>query len=130
MTPNAVVGPSAIHGNGLFAARNISMGEPIVTPFAMDVIFTQDETQAIAESAGVKTAEDLEEAVLAAVAGLPICPGFNHSCVPNCVRQNAEAMALRDIHEGDELTLWYGNWSAWRMAGLECFCPNCRMWAV
>jgi hypothetical protein len=130
MTPNACVGPSKIHGEGVFASRNIAKGEQIVTVDELDVVFTQEETQAIAEKAGAKTAAELEEAVIAAVLVRISCPGFNHSCAPNCVRDGSHGRALQDIPEGEELTIWYGNWSAWLLSGRPCLCPSCIRWVV
>lgn len=53
-----------------------------------------------------------EKHLVAAVGLFPICGLINHSCQPNCTWSNAgdgiaEVRALRDIKEGDEITLSY-----------------------
>ncbi|KAG6948626.1 hypothetical protein JG688_00015012, partial [Phytophthora aleatoria] len=53
-----------------------------------------------------------EKHLVAAVGLFPICGLINHSCQPNCTWSNAgdsimEVRALRDIKEGEEITLSY-----------------------
>ncbi|KAL4159563.1 hypothetical protein PRNP1_000140 [Phytophthora ramorum] len=53
-----------------------------------------------------------EKHLVAAVGLFPICGLINHSCQPNCTWSNAgdgimEVRALRDINEGEEITLSY-----------------------
>ena len=52
--------------------------------------------------------------------------GFNHSCEPNMTdRGQDDLKPLRDIQEGEELTLDYRRWDA-RPIWFNCNCPSCH----
>jgi len=52
----------------------------------------------------------------------------NHSCDPNTAFKGLDVIALRDIPEGEELTLDYASFYNEQMEPFECRCgaPNCR----
>jgi len=51
--------------------------------------------------------------------------GFNHSCDPNMTDRGRDHLKpLRDIQEGEELTLNYRRWGT--RLGFVCNCPSCR----
>ena len=52
----------------------------------------------------------------------------NHSCDPNTAFQGLNVVALRDVAEGEELTLDYADCYDSRMIPFDCTCgsPRCR----
>ncbi|CAH0483102.1 unnamed protein product [Peronospora belbahrii] len=79
--------------------------------------------------------------LVAAVGLFPVCGLINHSCQPNCTWSNAgdsilEVRALRDIEEGEELTLSYIDIDVERherrkelrdTKHFDCFCERCAV---
>ena len=106
----ATVGPSKIHGLGLFAAEDIKAGTVVKAwnP-TFDCEFSTREYRALS---------DLAQDFLAHF-GWPFPGGVrvsldnsrytNHSTDPNLVPINGEVRAKRDIEIGEELTENYGN---------------------
>ncbi|KAI9905711.1 hypothetical protein PsorP6_013790 [Peronosclerospora sorghi] len=82
-----------------------------------------------------------EKHLVAAVGLFPICALINHSCQPNCIYSNGgdslmEVRALRDITEGEELTLSYIDIDMEReerrkllraTKHFDCHCKRCSM---
>ena len=106
LSPRTVVGPSPIHGRGLFAAAPIARGEIVAVKggYIVDRATLAGLTPRLGP-AEIQIAEDLF-----------ICPTreeerdgamiwSNHSCAPNIgVRGQIVFVAMRDIGAGEELT--------------------------
>ncbi len=126
--PAAVVGPSPIDGQGLFAARAITKGEVVLVLGGGTL--TDAEVQAT-----IDRGERYDGIALGSDLNLRIeprdWPGIhgNHSCDPNLWMLGAVPLvARRDVERGGELTVDYALFTrspAWHM---ECRCgaPSCR----
>lgn len=129
LSPAAHLGPSPIHGGGLFAATRINAGD-LVMRLGGKVI---DDATLAALADG---AEPYDSLTVAPGAHLlidsthPVRYG-NHSCDPNIWHANADATAViarRDIRPGEELTIDYATHTGvqtWFMA-CRCTSPRCR----
>ena len=101
---------SNIHGLGLFAEARIPAGTIVwrlEPPF--DVVFTEAQLEILSEHARRQV---LYYATYEATIGAHLLSGdddrfINHSDVPNCRDQGDTIVALRDIEEGEEITLDY-----------------------
>jgi uncharacterized protein len=122
------VGPSAITGRGLFAGcaipRRAKIGE-----FEGEVISIAEARRRAAALRVVAIVELDRKAIDAR----GMRSGFrfiNHSCEPNTfmrrTRDRAEFYALRDIAEGEELTLDYGESHHEGRLPCRCGSPRCR----
>lgn len=107
------IGPSKIHGTGLFAAEPIRVGSAVwsFTP-AFDRTFTREEIAKLPDGARIYLATYAYKSQVSGVYVLPEDNGkyFNHSDAPN-TRSTHPAdggevitYALRDIAPGEELT--------------------------
>lgn len=92
------VGLSGIHGRGLFAAGEIAAGEwigtyagPAVDEDGMHVLWVEEDD-------GEWTGYD----------GTNCLRYLNHSSSPNAEMDGLECFALRDIADGEEITIDYG----------------------
>lgn len=110
----ASIGPSIIHGTGVFALRAFRVG---------DVILTLDDQREVREEAPI----DPDRGELAChvdyvgagrlVLAQPPERHINHSCAPNAyswtIGGRRHAIALREIEPGDEITYDYSINSHW-----------------
>lgn len=117
------VGKSAIHGEGLFALKNFSKGDRVYS-FAKGRVVARDDIKNLSErekmhldKIGADTYEIIEP---------PGCY-INHSCTPNVEEKNRTGYALRDITEGEEITIDYDKITFFEQP-LECHCGSisCR----
>ncbi|MEJ8567110.1 SET domain-containing protein [Elongatibacter sediminis] len=92
------VGPSAIHGSGLFAAEPLTEGVligtydgPAVDEDGMHVLWVEEEPDHWVGYDGRNCLRYM-----------------NHSATPNAEMDGRECYALRDIDSGEEITIDYG----------------------
>jgi len=118
-----VIGPSAIHGLGLFAAEPIGAGTTIIEWSDCARILTEDQVAALPPE---------ERKYLSFIEGRhvlfePPARFVNHSCDPNARGGSGRDAALRDIGAGEEITVDY---VLEQVPGLDlrCCCgsPGCR----
>jgi hypothetical protein len=121
---------SPIQGTGLFATAPIRRGE-IVTIWG-GTLFSDDELHAgiarpmscvpIIDGLHLGSFKDQPES---------LDEFMNHSCDPNLwLQDEVTLVAMRDIAEGEEVTIDYALWETdpgWRMKCL-CHSPRCRDW--
>lgn len=118
------VGVSGISGCGVFALRQFSAGEFIMSFLTgAGPVVTHSVTKGALEAHFVQIGEDAYI--------LPTAPSLylNHSCRPNTgVRNNTEIIALQDIRVGEELTFDYSTTMDEEDWEMECACQNeeCR----
>jgi hypothetical protein len=124
LSPTAQVRPSPIEGFGLFAARPIAEGEPVMRLGG----------RVIDAAALAALAPPYNSVALGEGAHLLIDPAHpvrygNHGCAPNLWMEGAlTVVARRDIAAGEELTIDYATHTgteAWRMT-CSCAAPACR----
>jgi SET domain-containing protein len=118
-----VVKHSAIHGQGVFAARRIEAGEVIMDWSGCSEVLTDEAVNALSR----------EESIFVSVIDgrnvlfKPPARFVNHSCNPNARGSDGHDIAIRIIEAGEEITVDY---VAEHVPGLrlECNCqaPNCR----
>ena len=134
---------SAVHGTGLYAARDIPAETRIIEYVGERITkaesIRRDEVRLARQSDGddgcvylfeINKRHDLDGAVSWNTARL-----INHSCEPNCetekVRGHIWISALRDIPEGEELSYDYGfDWENWKDHPCRCGTPSCFGWIV
>lgn len=116
-TPWHRLGPSKLHGQGVFARRNIPAGTEILEYTGERI--TPEEAD---EKAGVHSDDPFHTFFFALSSGEVIdgndngndARWINHHCEPNCEAQENETgdrvfvVALRDIQGGEELFFDYG----------------------
>ena len=110
MTIRLRVGKSRIHGQGVFAAQNITKGTRIL-PYLGEKISPQEATRRIAQGNTYifffDDHYDIDGKVPKNKAQY-----INHSCDPNCVSDIIDGqiwiLAFRDIRKGEELHYDYG----------------------
>jgi SET domain-containing protein len=118
-----VVKHSPIHGQGVFAARRIEVGEVIMDWSGCSEVLTDEAVNALPR----------EESIFVSVIDgrnvlfKPPARFVNHSCNPNARGSDRHDIAIRVIEAGEEITVDY---VAEHVPGLrlECNCqaPNCR----
>jgi uncharacterized protein len=104
------VGPSRIHGDGLFAAIDLKKGMRILR-YTGEKIPREESDRRLA--AGNVYIFGLDEAYSIDGQDLGNTARYiNHSCDPNCQTEQCNhtiwIVAIRDIQEGEELTYNYG----------------------
>ena len=110
MTIRLRVGTFRIHGQGVFAAQDITTGTRIL-PYLGEKISAQEATRRIAQGNTsiffLDARYDIDGKTLTNRARY-----INHSCDPNCASDIIDGqiwiLALRDIQDGEELTYDYG----------------------
>jgi hypothetical protein len=109
LSPKTVVRKSAIHGRGLFAAKQIKKGELIGIKGGNIVDReTLKKRAALIGDSYIQIDDDFFLAPLAANEVKKVMMFLNHSCSPNIgVRGQVSFVAMRDIGEGEELTVDY-----------------------
>jgi uncharacterized protein len=99
------VGPSRIHGEGTFAAEDITAGERIFAVNDSNVV-PEGVSDEEAEREHRHHCDDIAGGVKVILGEPDGC--INHSCEPNCFRKTIDGVrwdiALRDIRAGEELT--------------------------
>lgn len=95
-----MVADSPIHGRGLFAGCDISLGTYLgcyegreTTSDGMHVLWVEQDDDSWL---GFDGSNELRY--------------LNHSATPNCELDGQELYAARDIRAGEELTIDYGEW--------------------
>jgi SET domain-containing protein len=137
-----VVGPSGLHGTGVYAARDIPEGTRIIDYGGRRITTEQADAKPPANPD-----EPFHTFFFALSSGKIIDGGsrgndarwINHSCAPNCEAQENAAgtrvhiVALRNIAKGEELFYDYGLTMDGRVTKkmkqqYQCLCgaPNCR----
>lgn len=106
------VAPSAIHGNGLFAAQDIPPGCEIWRFFPpFDLVVSED---ALAQlPAAVREHFDIYAYRSRELGGALVSPGdnakfLNHSAAPNTLERAFASFSARSIRVGEEITCDYG----------------------
>lgn len=123
MEQSVEVRKSSKHGNGLFALKNFSKGDRVYS-FAKGRVVARDEIKNLSEREKIhldKIGEDTYEIIEP-----PGCY-INHSCEPNVEEKSRTGYALRDIAEGEEITIDYDT-IAFFEEPFTCRCgsKNCR----
>jgi SET domain-containing protein len=121
--PDIIVKDSMIHGQGVFAARDILLGE---------VIIDWDECSEFLMERDIEKLSPEERKRVSFIDGQhilfkpPAC-WINHSCDANARGTNRKDVAIRPINKGEEITVDY---VVEKVPGLslQCTCglPNCR----
>ena len=121
--PSIIVKDSQIHGQGVFAARDILAGE---------VIIDWDECSETLTEQRVEMLFPEERKRVSFIDGHPILfkpPAcwVNHSCDANARGTNRKDVAIRAIKKGEEVTVDYVMENVPGLR-LQCNCesPNCR----
>src|ERR1700734_3274306 len=131
--PKVVISESAIEGNGLFAAEELS-ADVLVIRLAGCLVSTDELEQLIGEAnadpslAYVDTLTVYENAHLVLPSGSAVHFG-NHSCDPNLWHVGPYEIATRrPVAAGEELTIDYGTQSGAGGFSMTCDCgsPQCR----
>ena len=126
------VGPSAIDGQGAFAAEAIparrKIGELRGEPVSVREARRRARTKAAAGEP-IMIVEVSESRAIDATASADVLRFTNHSCGPNAflriTQGRVEFYALRDVAAGEELTAHYGeSHHAGRLA-CRCGAPRC-----
>jgi SET domain-containing protein len=126
LDPRITVGPSAIHGMGLFARAPIAAGD-VVIRWRGETLPVSD-LDRLKELQRYDCAAISESAIIVFRPDDPVIRG-NHSCDPNLWMEDAVSESARhDIAPGEELTVDYALHSddpSWQMA---CACGSalCR----
>jgi hypothetical protein len=104
------IGPSRIHGDGLFATRTIKQGKRILRYTGEKISRVESERRLAAGNAYIFGLDEFS-----AIDGKELkntARYINHSCAPNCQTEQWEdtiwIVAIRDIQAGEELTYNYG----------------------
>ena len=125
------VGPSAVDGQGVFAAESIparcKMGE-----LRGESISVQEARRRAKGRARIHIVEVSKSRAVDATDSSSALRHINHSCSPNAVLRlsqgRIEFYALRDLLVGEEITCDYGE--SHHAGRLQCRCgaPNCAGW--
>jgi len=119
-----VVAGSGIHGEGVFARRDIRKGEPVLECGGR--LVSGDELPP-----GMRAMQLGDDAYLVEEPGNPRADDYlNHSCEPNIgfLAGDCVLYALREIGSGEELLFDYSTTMGERGWSLPCRCgtPSCR----
>ena len=127
------IGPSTIHGEGVFAKTQICAGERVIEYLGEKI--TKEESARRCERENwcifsLDTEFDLD-------GDFEWNPArrVNHSCVPNCEAECADGRiwitAIRDIDPGEEITFNYGyDLEAWEEHPCRCGAEGCAGFMV
>ena len=122
--------PSKIHGNGFFAIAPIAKGEVVAVKMGHVIDKpTLDTNQRVVRDSEVQIADGLYLAPLTDEEFPRSMIHYNHSCEPNCgMGGNILVVAMRDIAEGEELTVDYAMHFSDPSYSMSCNCqtPSCR----
>lgn len=127
--PRVVTKTSSIHGQGMFAKRQISGGE-IVVIWGGIVYDISDIQSGIVKLDTVVVLSEGQYLGDPADNGIDYDYYLNHSCDPNTWMQDEiTIIANKDIKEGEELTIDYAVWetnTAWKIISCKCGSKICR----
>ena len=118
------VGKSRIHGNGIFATRNIKKGETafIIKGKIVRWIVSDQRTSLYGPDwIGIGKEVWIDPKGPAKL--------LNHSCEPSCgMKGKVKVVALRDMKKGEEITVDYSITEIDRLWYMRCNCKskNCR----
>jgi len=122
------VGPSAIDGQGAFAAEAIPARRKI-GEIRGEAISVREARQRARGLARIMIVEVSERRAIDASRSLDPLRFTNHSCAPNAVlriRQGrVELYAMRDVAPGEELTVDYGDSHHEGRLACRCGAPRC-----
>jgi len=117
-------------GKGLFAKEFLSKGELIINWEPGPGILMSTEEAFRHETAGNRYTLQIDHNLhLVSIIIIEECDYINHSCDPNCGLKNAyQIIAMRDIHEGEEVCFDYAMSEAVEHFFLHCECGSkqCR----
>ena len=123
------LGPSRIHGTGLFADEPIGAGTVVwkFTP-GFDVAYTREEAEALPEPKRSEILSLIHSYISAHDGKFHLNAGeaiyFNHSPIPNVIDGNTEeCVAVRDIAVGEELTIDYRKFPEENPTNFEVIVP-------
>ncbi|MGI8602869.1 MAG: SET domain-containing protein [Verrucomicrobiales bacterium] len=129
---------SAIHGTGVFAARDLERGEHVIQYIGERISKAESERRGLAllekskanGGAAVFIFSLNDECDLDGDVPDNDAKLINHSCQPNCEACNISdeiwICALRPIKSGEELTFNYGfDFDTWEDHPCRCGSPNC-----
>ena len=128
VNPKVEIGPSPLHGQGMFAVSRVTEGETVVI-WGGSLVGKEEADRARADGKVVMQLEDglysVEER------GEDATYFTNHSCDPNVWMAGAVTLtARRDIEPGEELTVDYALFEAYEgfVGTWECVCGStaCR----
>ena len=128
VNPKVEIGPSPLHGQGMFAASRVAKGETVVV-WGGSLVGKEEADRARADGKVVMQLEDglysVEER------GEDATYFMNHSCDPNVWMAGVVTLAARrDIEPGEELTVDYALFEASEgfVGAWECVCGStaCR----
>ena len=121
--PSILVKDSTIHGQGVFAARDILAGEVIIDWDECSEILTEHDIEKLSPAERKRVSFIDGQHILFKP---PAC-WVNHSCDANARGTDRKDVAIRPIKNGEEITVDY---VAENVPGLslQCTCglPNCR----
>lgn len=122
------IGPSAIHGEGIFATANLAAGEHVIEYVG----------EKISKAESARRCERQNWCIFALDPECDLDGNFdwnparrvNHSCAPNCEAELVDGRiwitALRDITAGEEITFNYGyDLEAYREHPCRCGAAGC-----
>ncbi len=117
------VGNSKIEGKGLIAGENITRNKIITRikgPACLKINKTKKDAQSNPDWVGVRKNIWID----------PLRPHkfLNHSCNPNAGMRGLTIMSIKDIKEGDEITIDYSTQEGDTRWEMKCSCEavNCR----
>ena len=123
-----VVRPSAIDGQGAFAAESIPARKKI-GEIRGESISVREARRRARGLARIMIVEVSERRAIDAAASTDPLRFTNHSCAPNAVlriRQGrVEFYAIRDVADGEELTVGYGESHHEGRLACRCGAPRC-----
>ena len=141
MTPEAISAvvqilefkPSAIHGVGVFARRDIAAGAMLIE-YVGKKITKEESLRRCAENNAYIFALNAEQDIDGSIGWNP-AKFINHSCAPNCDAENVDGqiwiLARRGIKAGEELTFNYGyDFESYREHPCRCGHPACAGYIV
>jgi len=110
-------------GLGVFAARDIALGEVILPIEGPPIDFAETTRRGARECMAIQIGPSLY------IDTQPPAVWVNHSCEPNCgIRADRHLTALRPIREGEEICYDYSTTMEEGSFTMECRCgaPTCR----
>jgi hypothetical protein len=128
MSDRLRIGPSAIHGQGVFAAAALKRGERVIEYLGEKITKAESARRCERQNWRIFALDD--EFDLDGDFDWNPARLVNHSCAPNCEADCEEGRiwitALRDIRPGEEITFNYGyDWEAYEEHPCRCGAAEC-----
>jgi SET domain-containing protein len=122
------IGPSPIHGQGVFAKTALRRGERIIEYVGEKITKAESARRCELQNCCIFSLDD--EFDLDGNFDWNPARRVNHSCAPNCEAECEEGKiwitALRDIQPEEEITFNYGyDWEAYEEHSCGCGAPEC-----